>query len=262
MADPTGKTEPGGGPTSGAGDVKVSAPPPLFYRRPEPLNRDKHAGKGLRQPVNYRFAATSHAVVLHAEEFRLAAAHYPIVFADDDTGLPVAVLGYAPGQNLFVDANGVWEPGAYIPAYVRRYPFASGRGTKDDELVLYIDAASDLIVDVATEPGAEAFLSHGEATERTRKALEFCVAFQGQVPITTAFVDELKARDMLERRDVKLDSPESPQRQLSGLRIIKEEAFKALPDDVFLEWRRRGWIGLVHWHWMSLDNFLRMSKRG
>jgi len=260
MIEPSGKSKPRGGPASGAGGDKGSALP-LFYRQPEPLNRDKHAGKGLKQPVNYRFAATSHAVILHAEEFRLAAAHYPIVFADDESALPLAVMGYASGRNLFVNGNGEWEPGAYIPAYVRRYPFASGRGANDDELVLYVDTASDLIVDVASVPGAEPFLVDGQATERTKKALEFCVAFQGQVPITSAFVDELKGRDMLERRDVKLDLSEGQQRQLSGLRIIKEDAFKALPDDVYLQWRRRGWIGLVHWHWMSLDNFLRLSKR-
>ena len=248
-------------PADNAGEGKGSAATPLYYRQPEPLNRDKHVGKGLRQPVNFRFAAKSHAVVLHAEEFRVAAAHYPIVFADDESALPIAVLGYLAGRNLFVDNAGAWEQGAYIPAYVRRYPFASGRGTTDEELVLYVDSASDLIVDTASTPGAEPLLINGEPTERTKKALEFCIAFQGQVPITSAFVDELKARDMLERRDVKLDMADGQQRQLSGLRIIKEDAFKALPDNVYLEWRHRGWIGLVHWHWMSLDNFLRLSKR-
>ena len=62
---------------------------PLFYQKPEPLNPSAHGGKGLRRPADYRFTATSHAVVLHAEEFRVACAHYPIVFAGDESATTI-----------------------------------------------------------------------------------------------------------------------------------------------------------------------------
>jgi hypothetical protein len=242
-------------------DQSTSAAMPLFYQKPEPLNAAAHSGKGLRRPRDYSFAAASHAVVLHAEEFRLACAHYPIVFADDETAVPIAVLGHGKSRNLFVDATGNWDRDTYIPAYVRRYPFVNGRGANENEITLYIDTASDLVVDLADNPDAEPLFIDGKPSEHSKRALDFCAAFQAQSPITAAFVDEIKSRDMLERRNVQVDLLGGTQRQLTGLRVISEKAYNALPDDVWLEWRKRGWVSMVHWHWVSMDNFIRMSKR-
>ena len=35
----------------------------------------------------------------------------------------MAILGIQEGQNLFVMPDGRWDRRAYIPAYIRRYPF-------------------------------------------------------------------------------------------------------------------------------------------
>lgn len=262
-----GERRQGDGPDPGA-EGAAAAPAqgpeptkPLFYQNPQPLQAAAHATKGLRQPGDYRFAARTHAVVLHAEEFRLAAAHYPIVFADDESAMPLAVLGLRDGQNLFVDEAGQWAPDTYVPAYVRRYPFVSGRGSKPDEVILYVDTASDLFVDLAEEPGAAPFFVDGEPSERTKQVLEFCAAFQQQVPATNAFVAAVKEHDLLTAKEIRLDLPAGGQQLLTGLRLIEETKFKALPDEVFLEWRRRGWVPLVYWHWASMDNVRRLLAR-
>ncbi len=246
--------------TQAPGDQSASANMPLFYQKPEPLSASAHGGKGLRRPSDSRFAATSHAVVLHAEEFRVACAYYPIVFAGDDSAVPIAILGHDQGRNFFVDATGNWARDVYVPAYVRRYPFIHGRGAKDGDVVLYIDVASDLVVDMAENPDAEPLFVDGQPSERAKNAMDFCMAFQGQAPTTSAFVDAVKSGDMLEQRNVKVGLPGGTQRQLKGLRVISEKALNALSDAAWLEWRRRGWVSLVHWHWASLDNFARMSK--
>lgn len=244
-----------GTPQSGAAAL------PLFYKMPQPLHNERHAGKGLKVPGDYRFAAATHAVVLQAQEFRLAAAFYPIIFADEDLPTPLAVLGYRSGENLFVDAEGAWAEGAYIPAYVRRYPFATGQGAAPGEQLLYIDEASDLVVDLEAEPGAEPLFADGEPSAHTQKALEFCTAFQQQAAVTSAFVEAIQAHDLLETKEVRLDLPGGGKQLLTGLRVIAEDKFKALPDTDFLEWREKGWLPLVYWHWASMDNFFRMVHR-
>ncbi len=197
-------------------------------------------------------------MALHTREFRLAAPSYPIIFTDDAPAMPLAVLGYKVGQNVFVNDAGQWASGAYIPAYVRRYPFASGQGVKEDELILIVDEASDLIVDCGVDPDAEPLFAGDEPSERTREIREFCAAFQQQVPITTAFVEEVRERDLLGSKEIRLDLPDGGSQLLTGLRIIEEEKFGALADDVFLQWRHKGWLPLVYWHWASMDNFLRL----
>ena len=233
----------------------------MFYKDPQPLHHARHAGKGLRKPFDYRFAAAAHAVVLHAQEFRLAAAHYPIVFADEASSMPLAVLGFRDGENLFVDASGAWAEGTYIPAYIRRYPFATGRGAKEGEQILYLDQGSELIVDLDSSPDAEALFADGEASERTKQALAFCIAFGQQSAVTTAFVEAVKARGLLGAKEVRLELPTGGSQLLTGLRVIEEEKFNALPDETILEWRRQGWLPLVYWHWASMDNFFRLLRR-
>ena len=259
---PTG--EPAGEPAGEAieaGAQGAQATLPLFYKDPQPLHSARHAGKGLRMPADYRFAAAAHAVVLHAQEFRLATTHYPIVFADEASFMPLAVLGFRDGENLFVDDSGAWTEGTYIPAYVRRYPFATGHGAKEGEQILYLDEGTGLVVDLDSNPDAEALFADGEPSERTKQALEFCVAFGQQAVVTNAFIDEVKARDLLGAKEVRLELPAGGSQLLTGLRVIEEEKFNALPDEVILEWRRKGWLPLVYWHWASMDNFFRLVRR-
>ena len=52
---------------------------------------------------------------------------------------------------------------------------------------------------------------------------------------TTAFVEEVRKRELLGSKEVKLDVPSGQSQVLTGLRIIEEEKFNALPDEVFLE---------------------------
>ncbi len=260
--EPTGEpaVEPAGEALE-AGAQGAQAALPLFYKDPQPLQIARHAGKGLRMPADYRFAAAAHAVVLHAQEFRLAATQYPIVFADEASSMPLAVLGFRDGENLFVDGSGAWAEDTYIPAYVRRYPFATGHGAKEGEQILYLDEGSGLVVDLDTNPDAEALFADGEPSERTKQALEFCVAFGQQAVVTNAFIDEIKARDLLGAKELRLELPAGGNQMLTGLRVIEEEKFDALPDEVILEWRRQGWLPLVYWHWASMDNFFRLVRR-
>jgi len=73
MPQDSDKAKPGqplDGAPNGKGDAATL---PLFYRRPEPLSLSAHGGKALRQPPDFRFAATAHAVhvVLDADVRRV-----------------------------------------------------------------------------------------------------------------------------------------------------------------------------------------------
>lgn len=240
--------------------VSPSSPAqPLFYEDPQPLHSSLHGDKALKRSADYRFAAKAHAVILHAQEFRTAATNYPIVFAGDDAAMPLALLGYRDSENLCVDQKGKWKPGAYVPAYVRRYPFAIGPGTRESEEILYLDVGSDLIVSTDSDVQADPLFVNGKPSGCTQKALEFCVAFQQQIPETTAFVEALKTEELLVQRDVQLNLPSGESCTLTGFQLIATEKFDKLKDEIYLKWRQRGWIALVYWHWASLDNFARMA---
>src|SRR4051794_24220509 len=96
---------------------------PLFYKNPQPLEPVRHAKAGLSPKSDFSFATITNAVAITLPEFSSAAFNYPIVFSITTPVVPFAVLGIRDNENLFVNAQGVWRENAYVPAYIRRYPF-------------------------------------------------------------------------------------------------------------------------------------------
>src|SRR5262245_43921653 len=82
------------------------------------------------------FCRRLNAIAVSVSEIVTAARDYPVVFTSLDEGrsfAPVAVLGLAEGSNLFIGAAGEWDPAAYLPAFVRRYPFCISKLYVDGE---------------------------------------------------------------------------------------------------------------------------------
>lgn len=220
---------------------------PLFYRKPELLHAEQHAELRVGS-AGYDFAAETNALPLAVIEFGQAMRHYPIVFAKD--GFPVAILGL-DRANRFV-ADGEWAARTYIPAYVRRYPFIfAGQG--GDSFALAIDRMADHLV-AGGEDGMALF-ADGKPTETVTNIMAFCRDFQGAHIQTQAFAAELVAQALLIDRqaDAKLDSGRSM--MLSGFKVVDRTKFDALQDETILAWHRKGWLALLHFHFLSLDRF-------
>ena len=224
---------------------------PMFYTSPRPLDRAKDAGLRISRPTHFRFAARTNAIPLLIDEFPMAAAHYPIVFADGPIPIPAAVVGLKNDTNLFVDPQGRWVSSAYLPAYVRRYPFILMDDTEQKQFVLCIDEGSDMI----GKQGEYPLFEGDQPSEFTKSAMEFCAVLRQQGDTTDAFVKALKERDLLVPNDAKIDVRDGTQLQLSGFLVINPQKFDALPDDVFIQWRRNGWLGLVYAQLLSSNRW-------
>ena len=76
-------------------------------------------------------------------------------------------------------------PGAYVPAYVRRYPFILLENPEQKQFTLCIDEAAARLGDADGEP-----LFQGDAPAvAALRARDFCSAFQAQAVATRAFAD-------------------------------------------------------------------------
>lgn len=231
---------------------------PLFYKSPRPLNADRDAGLSLARYPDYHFAANTNAVPLLASEFTAACKNYPIVFAVADIAQPLAILGLRNGENLFIDVEGQWSANHHVPAYVRRYPFIFRESPDQLQFTLCIDEASSLVSAGTDNP----FFKGDKPTELTKKALDFCQAFQGEYTYTQEFAKAIAAADLLveNRADIALASGEKL--SMAGFRVIDEKRFNKLPDETFLDWRDRGWLHLVYCHLMSTSNWGLLIDRG
>ena len=240
---------------AGSGDSTPALP--LFYRSPRPLDKTRHADKSIATKVDYSFAKATNSVPLNAVEFAFAMRRYPIVFTSATPVMPVAVLGLRSEQNLFLADDGAWAPGCYVPAYVRRYPFIFLESADKLTYTLCVDEASEMLVD----GDGQALFRDGEPSEFTESTLKFCSAFQGQAAATLEFASALKERGLLveNRADVSLKSGE--RLALSGFRMIDEAKFTGLADEVFLDWRQRGWLPLVYSQLLSMGNWQALIDR-
>jgi len=235
---------------------------PVFYRRPRPLNNEIDRGKSLKLAPDFGFARATNSVVLNGGEFPLAMRFYPIVFSQTTPASAVAVLGLVDNENLFVGADGQWLPEVYVPAYVRRYPFVLMEQPGGGDLILCVDEEAGLLVEGSERPLFEA----GKPAKLLQDAVSFCREFHTQHLVTTAFVQALASQGLLMRNEARIVLPSGKQLTLRGFDVVDEAKFNALPDDVFLDWRRRGWLHLVYCHLMSMANWGRLvdlaGKRG
>jgi hypothetical protein len=235
---------------------------PLFYAAPRPLDRARDEKLRLSRPTHFRFAAGTNAIPLLVDEFPLAAAYYPIVFADGPMPIPAAVVGLKNDTNLFIDDNGHWQSGSYLPAYVRRYPFILMDDPENKQFVLCIDETSDML----SEQGEFPLFEGEQPSSFTKSAMEFCAALRQQGDATDEFVKALKEYNLLRPNDAQIDMPDKTRLQLSGFLVIDPQKFDELPDNVFLEWRKKGWAGLVYaqllssHRWQSLVELTQKKK--
>ena len=237
-------------------ETATSTAQPQFYNNPEPLDANKHGDLKFRTDTGYGFARNATGVMITAAEFVHAAKHYPIVFTESDPATPVALLGVRKGQNLFVDEEGNWAKGVYIPAYIRRYPFAFVSSADADRLILCVDRESQ---HVNTEEG-EPLFADGKPTDVTNNALEFCTAFQRQHNVTSQLTQALAEHGLLNKRRADVSLGPIERTAVTDFLAATEDGVAGLPDEVFLDLRKKGLLGFVYVHLMSLTNFNMLAQ--
>lgn len=232
----------------------------LFYSKPEPLTPDLHKTLGVkRMDGPFAFAKAGHAVPLTVTEFSLAAVSGPIIFVGDDK-MPLAVMGLNAGDNMFVQDNGTFESGVYVPAYIRRYPFVFANDDKAQQMVLCIDRAAEFII----EGGEIAFFDEkGEATEYTQNCIQFCNDYEVERQRTQSFIQVLKENDLFELKTATHTpfnpdgSPAEPQK-IAEYFGVSDEKLNALSAEKLKELRDNGALAQIYAHLISLVGWDRL----
>jgi hypothetical protein len=229
---------------------------PMFYKNPMPLEPTRHATAGLSPNADFGFARNTNAIALTLSEFAMAARNYPIVFSGNAPVVPFAVIGVRDNENLFIEKNNQWKEDAYVPAYVRRYPFIFSEIPNSDRLLLCVDEGADHYEMNSTQP----FFVDGKPSENLQRALKFNEMFHAQLDDTRQFGAWLEANNMLEERVARAELASGQTFTLRGFRLINAEKVRDLTDAQVLELHKKGWLPLLHFHLQSLSNWASLSK--
>ena len=230
--------------------------PPPGYGSIVPFDRDEH--RGLIGPRDYRFAGALHGIYVTVQEFFRAAAHYPIVFFSPapTRWLPLALTGLTVGKNLFVDEQGEWRHGTYVPAYVRRYPFCTATNADpndpETQFIVYVD--KDALRPV--EPPAQPFFDfNGDPTEAWSTRERLIREMEAARVITEAFAAQLEKLALFEPFEAHAQPVRGAPMLVRGLFRVSEDRLNTLSGEAVKELMVRGELSRIYAHLMSLDNF-------
>lgn len=225
---------------------------PIFYNDLIPLNSNEHGAYRTRPIDSAPYLAKQHAVPLTVDEFVQAQRFLPIIFSAGNDPVPLALMGLNEGVNTFLDADGKLRGPAYVPAYVRRYPWMLAKLRPDsDELSLCFDPTSESIG--AFEEG-DALLENGQPTEATKAILGFCEQFEQAAMRTGQFMAELKSMDLLMDGEVSIQMGDNQQPFIyRGFQMVNEEKLRDLRGDTLRKINQSGMLPLIHAHLFSLQ---------
>jgi hypothetical protein len=227
----------------------------LFYSQPEPLSPETHGKMGVKSMDGpFGFARAGHAIPLTVGEFPPAAMTGPIIFVGEEK-MPIAVMGLNAGQNMFVGDNGLFEPGVYVPAYIRRYPFVFANDDNAKQMVLCVDRAAEFVVE--SNPDLPFFEADGQPSQYTKNCIEFCNNFEIERQRTANFVQVLKDLDLFESKTATFTPTDAngvagePQ-IIAEYFGVSEEKLNKLPADKLVELRDNGALPQIYAHLVSL----------
>lgn len=228
----------------------------MYYQRPVLLNREIHRQRRVKPSAGFGFARRSNSIPVAGAEFTEACKEYAIVFARQGARIaPAAMTGLRAGENLFVDAQDRWTA-AYVPAFVRRYPFVLAE--LGDQMGACVDEG---FAGVNDEEGEPLFDEQGNNTPFLQNALDFLQRYQQEQLATEQFCKRLEDAGLLTEMSARADLVDGRSFTVAGLMVADEKKLAALSDEVVLPLFRSGGMHLVSMHLLSLSNLQRLVDR-
>lgn len=236
---------------------EATNPLPMFFRAPQTLDATRHGMAGLTANRDFGFARGTNSIAINAVEFFECAKYYPIVFTGDAIPMPGAIVGLEQ-QNYFLDRKGQWKDGAYVPAYVRKYPFLFLDIPEQQQLVLCVDEGADQFRAKASRD-APALFENGAPSALCRNALEFCKSYHQHYLSTQALGEDLKRAGVLEPMQSSTKLANGRVINLGGFFVVDEKNVAALPDATIIDFHKRGILPLLYAAMFSASNWKKLG---
>ncbi len=235
--------------------------PPYGFKEVVALTKTDHVvlPKGPTLPVVFR---TMNPIPVSYTEFPIASRDYPLVFISVDQGktfVPMLVLGLAAQQNLCITPDNAWDPNVYLPAYVRRYPFCMTRITVDGK------EAPERVACVekrAINPkGEKLFDDKGNPLPQWEQRQKLLFEYEADLGRTEEMCKLLAQHQLLEPFTMQAVPNQGDPLQLTGMYRVAEARLVELDAAILKELVRKGVLGRIYAHLLSLENFHRLLGR-
>jgi hypothetical protein len=235
--------------------------PPYGFQEVVPLIKTHRVvlPKERALPAVFR---TMNPVPVSYAEFGTAGRDYPLVFISGDQGKTFAamlVLGFEAKQNLFATSDGRWDPAAYVPAYVRRYPFCMTRITVDGKEAPERVACVEKVA--LNDRGEPLFDDDGKPLPEWEQRQKFLFEYEADLARTEEMCRKLAELQLLEPFVMQAVPNQGTPLQLTGMYRVAEPKLASLEATTLKNLVETGILGRVYAHLLSLENFQRLLGR-
>jgi hypothetical protein len=238
----------------------LSISPPFGYTDVVPLQKTDRVL--IPHGATPEFCRAVNALALSAGEFVAAAHDYPIAFASNEAQVytPVAILGLADKQNLFVNDRGEWEPGSYVPAFVRRYPFCIARvkveGEERNERLVCVEKA------YLDQQGIALYDESGQMSAPWQNIERLLQQYESDLELTTQMCAMLDKLGLFSPFQFQVMQGTAAAFTMKGMHRIDEKKLGELKPASHKALVTKGLMGRIYAHIHSLENFGRLYTRG
>jgi len=205
------------------------------------LNNTTHANLKVKKNCALEVAKTQHTLNLRVIELSKAACNFPVFFTRlDDTGewALSAVTNFEAGGNLFVE-NNQWQA-TYYPSAMQTYPiFLMQKPNDEKNYTLGIDESNPAFTQ---DEGEALFDDKGNASlylSQTKAILESDIT---DVIHSFQFLNEVTKHNLYKSLDLLVHFLDGRIVKLTGLHTIDEEKLRNLPEEDFLDLRKKGYL--------------------
>ena len=234
--------------------------PPFGYKEIVPLYKNNKVTLPAPGSVP-EFCKGLNAMPVTYMEFSVACHDYPLVFTSGDEGktyAPVAVMGLSNGENLFLK-DGAWEQKVYLPAYLRRYPFCMARVNMDN-----VEQAERLICvekEFLDDKGETMFDAEGKALPKWQPIEKLLQEYEADLERSREMSGILADYGLLEPFAIQMQPKDGAPMNLTGMHRVAEKKLEVLNASQHKNLLKKGIMGRIYAHLISLDNFTRLMDR-
>lgn len=229
-----------------------------IYEKVVPVSSQRHKDWSVKTGAGYAYAQETNSVPLIAVEFPVAALEYPIVFAGDQTVMPLAVLGIRTQENLYLKEDGSWHA-KYIPAFLRQYPFVFSNMEDGKKFALCID--EDFAGFNQDGVGERLFDAEGEQTQYLKSVMEFLKKEQAEFQRTRLLCDKIKELDLLEPMTAEFTSNVGQKVRLGGFKAVSRKRLAELQPEQLADLVKTGVLELIYLHLSSMNHIRTLAAR-
>lgn len=198
-------------------------------------------------------------------EFIQLQTEYPLFFIrnrEEGTFEPIALLGFADHENLFLDDKG-WDA-SYVPLSIERQPFLIGfqqqtvDGVPTEAPVVHIDLDHP---SVSESDGERVFLPHGGESPLLERITSVLMTIHRGHEAAKSLSETLVGLELIESLTLDAKLGDGSTQSLKGLYTINEDRLQGVNASALEALHRKGHLRDVYMMLASLPNVSRLIER-